>query len=74
MSLLYRVKFKIVENGKTYEGTRVVEQPVDEYMKHINRTYLDASYVYLELVDTFEEVISESTESLIILGMKMDWI
>jgi hypothetical protein len=70
MSTAYRIKFKIVEGPKLYSGTRIVDSPIDEYMRHVHKTYPEATYVYIELIEEIEvkdEEASASAEGLIIL-------
>lgn len=69
MATNYRIQYKIVELGKTYAGIRVVEQPIDEYMKHIHDTYQYATYVYVELIEEFEQVDGSAEESVILLSL-----
>jgi hypothetical protein len=67
----YRIAYKVVELGNVYIGGRVVSEPIQDYMKFFRRTYPDASSVYVELMEEFEDDDDESataTESVIIMG------
>lgn len=71
MTTLYRIKCKVIEPpDKVYEGERVVEQPVDRYIDFLHKTHPDASYIYLELLEEFEqeEIPLSATGSMIVLG------
>ena len=74
MSTMYRVKYKIVEGAKTYEGIRVIEKPIDEYMDFVHSTYSKASLVYLELIETFEQPDDppETAGSILIISCAYD--
>lgn len=69
MPTLYRINFKIVEPRKTLSGQRVVEVPIDRYIEFIRKQHPDATYVYMELIEEFEQPEeSADEESVIILG------
>lgn len=68
----YRIYYRVVElSGAIHTGGRVITEPIDEYMKVFRRTYPDATSVYMELREEFEDDDDESAtaeESVIILG------
>lgn len=66
---LYRIRLKVMEQGKLYEGTRVVEVPIPEYLKKLYRDFPDAASIYVELLNEFEQEDESATarESVIIV-------
>jgi hypothetical protein len=66
MPTVYRIKYKFIESGKTYSGTRIVDDPIDIYLKHIYKTYPEADLIYIELIEEMQ-VKDESASSCIIL-------
>lgn len=69
MATLYRIKYLIHENGATYSGVRVVDEPIAEYIITIRKQYADATNVYLELLEEFERSDSVEEAGVIIMGM-----
>lgn len=67
----YRIAMKVVELDNVFISGRVVREPIEEYMKFLRRAHPDASSIYVELMEEFEDDDDESAqaaESVIILG------
>lgn len=67
----YRIYYKVCEGGAVHTGGRVITEPLDEYIKYMRKTYPEASSVYMEVREEFEDDDDESAtakESVIILG------
>ena len=72
MSRLYRINLKIVENGKTLTGKRIIDVPLEKYIDHLHKTFPDASITYMELEEEWEDTSDSSTskESVILMGWR----
>lgn len=72
----YRIRYKIVEAGLTTEGIRNVDKSIGEHVIVVRKEYPDATIVYMELLEEYEEVetsMSFSADAMIVLGMDMGW-
>lgn len=65
----YRIKYRVVTPGRVGAGERVIEVPISEYLKVMNKDWPDRTFLYVELVEEWEEEDESSTaaESVIIL-------
>lgn len=69
---LYRIKYRICEPVRVLAGERIVEQPLDVYIKTLRKNHPDAQSIYMELLEEYEEDDESATsiESVIIMGYK----
>lgn len=65
----YRIKYRVVTPGRVGAGERVIEVPISEYLKVMNKDWPDRTFLYVELVEEWEEEdeSATATESVIIL-------
>lgn len=73
VSTYARIRYKIVEGPKTYQGS-CVEESVEHYLDFVHKNYHDATYVYAEFIEAVEQNDDESLSSgsIIILGVNFD--
>lgn len=71
MTKQYKINLRVFETGRYFESIRIVDEPINEYLPKVHKQFPDATSVYMELLDEYDEpeVKSESSDSVIHLSL-----